>query len=128
IWAALPIIVAAPLFYWLAKSGRQVTGGILIIIAIALQSILIPLVQGGLGVPNGLISLLLISGICLTAIPRRYVRRVFVISLLVVIASIFIDSLAHPYRLAAGPGGGRWIFSFVILSIFAIFFARELLL
>ena len=128
IWAALPIIVAAPLFYWLAKSGRQVTGGILFIIAIALQSILIPLVQGGLGVPNGLISLLLISGICLTAIPRRYVRRVFVTSLLLVIASIFIDSFANPYRLAAGPGGGRWIFSFVILSIFAIFFARELLL
>ena len=127
-WAALPIIVAAPLCYWLIRIGQQVTGGILFIVAIALQSILIPLVQSGLGVPNAIISLVLISGICLTTLPRRYVGCVFIISLIVSIASIFIDSFGNSSRLMAGFGEDRWIFSFLVLAMFAIFFARELLL
>jgi GAF domain-containing protein/HAMP domain-containing protein len=128
VWVVLPIIVAAPFCYWLIRTGRQVASSILFMIAIALQSILIPLVQSGLGVPNAIISLVLISGICLTTLPRRYIQRVFIISLFVSIASIFLDWFGSSSRLTAGPGEGRWIFSFVVLSIFAIFFARELLL
>ena len=128
LWAALPIIFAAPLCYWLIRVGRQVTSGITFIIAIALQSILIPLVQSGLSVPNAIISLVLISSICLTTLPGRHAGRVFIISLIFPIASIFIDSFGNANRLTAGPGEGRWIFSFVVLSIFAIYFVRELLL
>ena len=128
LWAALPIIIAAPFFYWLIRAGRQVAGGILFIIAITIQSILIPLVQSGLGIPNAITSLVLISGICLTTLPRRHVGRIFIIGLIVSVSSIFLDSFGNPGRLAAGLGQGRWIFSFVVLSVFAIFFARELLL
>ena len=128
VWAALPIMVAAPLFYWLIRTRRQVTGAILFIIAIALQSILIPSVQRGLGIPNALIALVLISGIYLTAFPRRSVGRIFFVGLIVSISSIFIDWFGNPGRLSAGPGQDRWVFSFVVVVIFALFFTRELLL
>ena len=128
LWAALPIIIAAPLFYWLIRVGRQFTGSILFIIAIILQSILIPLVQSGLGVPNAITSWGLIACICLITLPKRFVGRVFFISLIVSIASIFIDAFGNSSRLSAGLGEDRWILSFLVLFIFTILFARELLL
>jgi GAF domain-containing protein/HAMP domain-containing protein len=125
-WAALPIIVAAPLFYWLLRTGRQVTGGILFIIAIALQSILIPTVQSGLGIPNAIISLVLISGICLTTLPRSSAGRIIIVGLIVSVSSIFIDTFGNPGRPTEVLGQDRWIFSFVAVFIFAVFFTREL--
>jgi GAF domain-containing protein/HAMP domain-containing protein len=128
LWAALPIIIAAPLCYWLIKRGQPVTGGIFFVIAIALQSVLIPLVQSGSSVPNAIISLILISGICVTTLPRGSVGRIFIISLIISFASIFMDSFGSSNRPTAALGEDRWIFSFVVLFIFSIFFARELLL
>jgi GAF domain-containing protein/HAMP domain-containing protein len=44
---------------------------------------------------------------------------------IVAFASILIDLFGNPGRPVAVLGLGRWIFSFVMLAIFVIFFARE---
>jgi len=93
--------------------------------AIGLQSILIPLVESGFGVPNSITSLTLIVGLGLATIPRRYIGRILMGGLLVSITSVLIDLFGSPSRPVAQLSEGRWIFAFVILAIFAVFFARE---
>jgi len=128
LWAILPVLIATPFCYGLIRAGRQVMSGILFITAILLQAILISLVQRGQGLPNAIIALVLITGICLTMLPRRYAGRVFIIGLMVSIVSILPDAFAGLSRPTPGLGEGRWIFAFAMLAIFAIFFGRELLL
>ena len=124
-WAVMPVLLAVPIAYWFIRTGRQFAASITFITAIGLQSILTPLVQSGLGLPNAITSLALIGGICLTTMPNKYVGRVLTVSVIVAFASILIDLFGNPGRPVADLGTGRWIFSFVMLAIFAIFFARE---
>lgn len=127
VWFLLPVFIGIPLGYWLLRRGRRLAGGIFLILAIGLQSILSPLVQSGLGLPNSLTVLVLISGISLAVLPRQYIGRVLMAGLGVAIVSILVDLFGSSARPVAMLIQGRWIFSFVILVLFVVFFAREFL-
>ena len=125
LWAVLPIFVGAPIAYWLVRTGKHLPGSILFMSAIGLQAILTPLVQSGLGVPNSITSLALISGISLATLPRRFIGRVLLASFSISIASILSDLFGSSGRPAAELIEGRWIFAILMLVIFLIFFAGE---
>lgn len=127
-WAVLPIFAVAPIFLWLTGTGRLAAGGILFMAAIALQSILTPLVLSGLGIPNSITSAVLITGIGLATLSRRYIGRVLVIGLIILLATLLVDSFASPDRPWALFIEARWVFALVISVVFAITFAREFLL
>lgn len=127
IWAVLPVFIGAPLGYWFLSKGKHTSGGLLLISAIALQSILTPFVESGIGIPNSITSLALMSGISLSTLPRKYVSRALIASLIVAIASVLLDLFGSSSRPVAELGQGRWFFSFAILGLFIVFFAREFL-
>lgn len=126
IWAALPVFIAAPIAFWFVRSNRQVMGIVLFLVAISLQSTLAAYVQRGLGIPNAIASLALICGISLATLPRKFTGRILVGALIVSIATVVIDLFGSLDRSLAGLVGGRWIFAFLMLGIFAVFFAGEL--
>lgn len=128
VWAVLPIFIAAPVFLWLIVTKKQSAAGILLIAAIGLQSVLTPLILSGLGLANGVASLVLISGIGLATQSRRYVSRVFLVGLFFFILSTLVDTAGSPGRAMALFIPSRWIFALVILVLFIIFFANEFLL
>jgi hypothetical protein len=128
LWAVLPIILAGPIYFWLVSKGRQEAGGILFIAAIALQAVLTPLVLRGLGVPNSIASAVLISGIGLATLPRRFIGRVLAIGLIILLGTVLIDSFGSPSRPVAMWLQFRWTFALVILVVFGFAFAREFLL
>ena len=128
LWVALPILLATPLYFWLMNKGRPVTGGVLLMAAIAIQAGLTPLVVGGLGVPNAITSAVLIDGIGLATVSRRYRGRVLAVSLIVLITTILIDWLGVSVRPEAQFSLTRWIFVFITSVVFGIAFPREFLL
>jgi GAF domain-containing protein/HAMP domain-containing protein len=128
LWAVLPIFLAAPLFIWLLARGSKFVGGILLIIAIGLQSVLAPTVLSGLGIPNSLTSFALISGIGLSTLPRKFIGRVLAAGLIIVIASVLLDLFGDVNRPAALFPEARLIFAFIVSAIFIVFFAGEFLL
>jgi GAF domain-containing protein/HAMP domain-containing protein len=127
VWAILPSFVGVALGYWLLSKGRQTASGIVLIITISLQSVLTPLARSGLGVPNAITSLALISGLSLAALPRKYTGRVLLAGLIISIISILMDLFGNSSRSSAELDQGRWIFSLIILALFLISFAREFL-
>jgi GAF domain-containing protein/HAMP domain-containing protein len=127
LWALLAVFIGVPLAFYFLSQGRPAASGGTLIITIGLQAILIPLAQRGSAVPISITSLALMSGISLTAFPRRYAGRVLLAGLIFSIASILIDLFGSSSRLVADLGQGRWIFSFIILTLFVISFAREFL-
>ncbi|HEX6034820.1 MAG TPA: cache domain-containing protein, partial [Anaerolineales bacterium] len=127
-WAVLPIFLATPFFLWLVTTGRLSIAGILYISAIGLQSVIMPLALGGLGVPDSITAAALMSGIGLATFPRKYLGRVFTVSLITLLATILIDSFGGPSRPVAPFIQARWIFALVISAIFVVAFAREFLL
>ncbi|HEY3476774.1 MAG TPA: cache domain-containing protein, partial [Anaerolineales bacterium] len=127
-WVVVPVLAAVPLFIWMVRQGRQATGGLLFMAAIALQSLLTPMALSGLGIANAITSLALISGIGFATLPRRYMGRILVAGALVLLASVFVDLFGSPNRPVALLSQGRWIFAGVVLIVFSVFFAREFLL
>ena len=127
IWAVLPIFAVAPIFIWLVVTGRLAAGGILFMTAIALQSVLTPLVLSGLGIPNAITSAILISGVGLATLSRKHFGRVFVIGLIILLTTVLIDSLGSSSRPVALFIQARWIFALVISIVFALVFAGEFL-
>jgi GAF domain-containing protein/HAMP domain-containing protein len=127
LWLILPVLIGLPLGLWLFHRGRQTAGSAVLILAISLQALLTPVVQRGLGLPNSITSLVLICGIGLAVLPRKNLGRALILGLSIAILSILIDLFGNSTRPVAALAQGRWIFSFVILSLFVIFFAREFL-
>ena len=127
LWILLPALIGIPLGFYFLTKRKPAASGATLIITIGLESILMPLAQRGLAVPISITALALISGISLAAFPRRYVGRVLLAGLIVLIASMLIDLFGSASRPIAEFGQGRWIFSFIILAIFVISFAREFL-
>ena len=125
LWAALPVFVALPIVYGLRKVGRSSLGNIVFMIAIGLQSLFVPLVQRGLGVPNAVISLALIFAIGLGTLPRRYIRSVLLAGLIIAALSVLIDVFGSPDRPAAQFAEGRWLFSLLILVLSLVFLVRQ---
>jgi GAF domain-containing protein/HAMP domain-containing protein len=127
-WTVLPIFIAAPFVFWLLRTDRHIPMGIILIAAIGLQSMLVPLVQSGLSIPNSITALVLIAGISLATVPRRSISRVHVLGLMVSSASVLIDMFGSSSRPLAAFGEVRWILTFTIMALFGAFFAREFLL
>jgi GAF domain-containing protein/HAMP domain-containing protein len=126
-WISLPVFIAAPFAFWMIWKGRTLQGSFLFITAIGLQSLLAPLTEIGLSVPNAITALALIGSICLATLPRKYYGRVLLSGLIVLIASILIDLFGSSSRPQAELNQGRWIFLFVTLAMFTLFFVREFL-
>ena len=124
-WVVVPVFLAVPILYWLVMRGRQFAASMTLITAIALQSLLMPLVQSGLSVPNAITSIALMGSICLTTLPRRYLGPVLTAGLIALFGSVLIDLFGNPSRPVAELNQGRWIFSFVMLAIFGLFLIRE---
>jgi GAF domain-containing protein/HAMP domain-containing protein len=125
VWAVLPVIIAAPIAYWLNRTGRQVQGSITLLLGLNLQFILVLWVHDSLTLMNAVTSLVLAGGICIVTLPRQFFGRVLVSAMVTLIVAFFID-------LFGGSSGaelnvGNWIFLFVMLTILAAFFAREFL-
>jgi len=127
VWVVLPVIIAAPIAFWLMRTGRQIPGTLLLMIAIGTQSILISFIQRGLGIPSALTAWVLISGVAIATLPRQHVGRVMLAALAVSLAAILVDLLGSPARPAAELVAGRWIFSLAMVLIFGVLFTRELL-
>jgi GAF domain-containing protein/HAMP domain-containing protein len=127
LWPVLPVFIAAPVVYWLARRDRHIVGAVVMMTAIGIQSLLAPLAQSGLGAPIALTSLTLIIAIGLTTLPRKYIGRVLVGALVVSIVSVLIDLFGSPNRPVAELIGGRWVFSLVALSVLGVYFSREFL-
>jgi GAF domain-containing protein/HAMP domain-containing protein len=126
-WVVAPAFAGVLYAFWMLSRGRQGTAGAILIATIGIYSILTSSTQAGLGLPNAMTSLALISGISLAAFRRTYAGRLLLVGLVVSIATVFIDLFGSSSRAIAELSQGRWIFSFVILALFVISFAREFL-
>ena len=124
-WMILPVVIVVFLGLWFLSRGRYISGGGMFIAAIGMQAILTPVAQSGLGIPNSITSLAIISSISLAVVPRRYIGRVLIGSLLISTISILVDLFGSTSRPVAELAEGRWIFSFVTLGLLVIFFTRE---
>lgn len=125
LWVVFPIFVAAPICFWLFRTGRQVSATLLFISAIALQTLLTTLIQSGLGIPHAVIALALIGGISLSTLPAKYTGRILIAGLIISLATILIDLFGSSARPAAELSQIRWLFSLLVLLVFTLFFARE---
>ncbi len=123
----LPIFIAGIIAYWFVRTGRQAAGSVILMSGIGLQTILLPLVQSGVGVPGALTAVALIGGVGLATLPRNFVGRVLVLAMIVAVASILIDLFGSPNRPPSEFLQGRWVYSLILVAIFSIFFAREFL-
>jgi GAF domain-containing protein/HAMP domain-containing protein len=121
------VFIAAPVAFWLARRRNQIAGALLFIVALAIQSVFTSLAQRGVGIPTAIISFVLMSGIALATLPRRYVGYVLSAALLVSLLSVLVDVFASPARPPVELVIGRWIFAAVTVLVFGILFTRELL-
>ncbi len=127
-WVILPIVIAMPFAFGLWRIGKYTSMAVVLMTVIGLQSLLLPLAQSGLGIPNAITALTLIGGIVLTALPRRYVGPAYILGLVVAIASVLLDEFGSAARPLAALVQFRWIFSLGMLAFFILFFARQFLL
>lgn len=127
IWSILPIFAASLIHLWLSRTGRQITGGIILIGVVAIQTIIAPLSESGLGIPNAIGAIALIGGIGLATMPRQYFERVLLIGLIISISSILIDLFGSMNRPPSSSMEARWAFSIIVFVVFAIIFMREFL-
>jgi len=126
-WFILPIFAASLIHLWLSRSGRHIAGGILLIGVVALQTIIAPLSESGLGIPNAIGAIALIGGIGLATMPRQYFERVLLIGLIISISSILIDLFGPTNRPPSSSIEARWVFSIIVFVVFAMIFMREFL-
>ena len=128
LWAVLPILIVSPSYFWLVNRGKLALGGVLLMTAVVFQAILTQLVISGQGVPNSITSAVLLIGIGLATIQRRFMSRVLAASLIVLLATILLDLAGNPGRPAAMLLQTRWIVTLVITILFSVALAREFLL
>ena len=120
-WTTLPVFFALPVAYSLVRTRNQYPAIVLIMVAIAIQSLLSSLALRGLGVPSAMIALALILAVGMGTLPRADMRNVILGGLAVAMAAILLDAFGSLSRPTAQLTQGRWIFSIFILSIFGIF-------
>ena len=127
LWVVLPIFIAAPIAWWLARRGRKIEAAVLLMLGIGTLSILTSLTQQGVGVPDAITAFVLMSGIALVIVPPRLVGRVLLVALLFTVTTVLVDLFGNPARPAAELAQGRWVFSILMVLIFGFLFLRELL-
>ncbi|HJR81165.1 MAG TPA: GAF domain-containing protein [Anaerolineales bacterium] len=124
-WFILPIFLASFPAIWLSRTGRHITGSILLISLIALQSIISPLFESGSGVPGGISAIAMIGAIGLVTLPRRYLGRSLLVGLFTGMLTILMDLYAPAGRPLASFIEIRWIFSLLVSAAFTFLLARE---
>lgn len=124
-WSIAPIFLVSLVAIWFINSKQYVLGSSLLIAAIGLQSLISPFLESGLRVPGALGSLALIGCIGLLTLPRKYTGRVLMVGAVVAIVSVLIDLYGSADRPAADSAEVRWLFAFVLLTIFILLFARQ---
>lgn len=124
-WYVLPIFLASLLAIWLSRTGRPMTGGIVLVSAVSLQAVIAPLNESGLGVSSALGSVALIGVVGLLTFPRRYTGRMLMIGLIIGMAVILVDLFAPAGRAAADSREIRWVAALIVSMIFAFLFVRE---
>jgi len=127
LWSILPIFFASLALIWLSGIGRYITGCIVFIGVVALQTIVTPLVASGLGVPSAIASIGLIGILGFIAFPRRHIRRVLLAAISIAMAAILIDLFGPATRPIAEAANIRWSIAIATSVIFIIIFAREFL-
>ncbi len=127
LWSILPIFFASLALIWLSGIGRYITGCIVFIGVVALQTIVTPLVASGLGVPSAIASIGLIGILGFIAFPRRHIRRVLLAAISIAMATILIDLFGPATRPIAQAANIRWSIAIATSVIFIIIFAREFL-
>jgi len=54
LWSILPILLVSLLAIWLSRIGKHMIGSILLISVVALQGIIAPLIESGLGISSAI--------------------------------------------------------------------------
>jgi GAF domain-containing protein/HAMP domain-containing protein len=127
IWAVFPVFIAAPIAYWLNRTGKQVQGSILLLLALNLQFFFVLWVYDNISLMNSVTSLVLAGVLCLVTLPREFFGRVLVSALVTLIIAFFFDLFSGPGSLGTGLNTGIWIFLFLMLAVFAFFSTRDFL-
>jgi GAF domain-containing protein/HAMP domain-containing protein/PAS domain-containing protein len=124
-WSILPLFFAALILIWLSATGRHILGSIFFITIVAIQIIISPLIERGLGIPNAVGGIALIGTIGLATLPREYSGRVLIAGILAGVTGILLDLFGSVNRPEALTIDLRWIFSSCILFIFIIVFIQK---
>jgi GAF domain-containing protein/HAMP domain-containing protein len=125
LWSVLPVLLAALIAIGLSRTGRHITGSILLGSLIAFQSIISPLFESGSGIPNAIGAAAMVAGIGLVTLPRRHLGPSLLLGLFTGIVTILVDLFAPINRPLAGSLEVRWIFSLLVFAVFTFLFARE---
>src|SRR5690242_2214504 len=88
LWSILPIFFGSLILIWLSSTGRHILGSGILIAVIAFQTILSPVIEGGLAVPNAVAAIALIGTIGFASLPREQTGRALLTGLLVAIAGV----------------------------------------
>ncbi|MCC7118009.1 MAG: GAF domain-containing protein [Anaerolineales bacterium] len=123
----LPVFAGSLLTIWLARNKRAVIGSVVLILAVALQTILSPFFEAGISVPMAVTALGAIGIISLGALPRNVTGRIFIGGLIIASAALLIDLFAQGSRAAVSAGvlSAHWIVSVGLFIVFIIYLARE---
>ncbi len=125
LWSILPIFFAALIQIWLSATGRHIIGSIILMSVVALQIIISPLIESGLGIPNAVGAIALIGTIGFATLPRQYIGRMLMAGLLVAVTSVLLDLFGSMNRPQASTIELRWIFAALVLVIFILLFIRN---
>lgn len=125
LWYILPVLFASLALIWLSGLGRSTNGAAAFIGVVLLQVLIPSLFLSGLGITNAIISVALIGGVALAALPQRSVGRVLLVGLAVSIAGLLTDQFGPLTRPPAGYIDLRWGIAISVLASFTFFFVRE---
>jgi len=125
LWSILPVLFASLALIWLSGLGRVTTGTSAFIGVVLLQMLISSLFLSGLGITNAIISIALIGGIALAAMPQQFVGRVLLIGLVLSITSLLLDQFGPSNRPGAGFPDLHWGIAISVLVSSAFFFVRE---
>ena len=125
LWFIMHVLLGSIVAIWFSIRGGHIAGSLILIGAIAIQTAIAPLIERGLGLPGAIGFIALAGGIGLTAMPRRYLGRVLIASLIIGIASVLVDLFGPLDRPPANLIEFRWAFALGASAIFVFLFARD---
>ncbi|HET9588607.1 MAG TPA: GAF domain-containing protein [Anaerolineales bacterium] len=125
LWSVLPIFIVSLISIWLSMRSGHIIASIALITGVALQMVMTPLFEGGLGVPSAILSSAMIGIIGLLSMPRQRIGRLLMVSLITGMAIILLDVLLPASRPVANTIAVRWTLALIVFLAFVLLFARE---
>jgi GAF domain-containing protein/HAMP domain-containing protein len=108
-----------------SRIGRYITGGVILISVISLQTVFSLWLEKGSGISSGILAMALIGTIGLLIFSRQYIPSILLLGLVVSILSVMIDLFGPAARPQALSLQFRWVLSIAFLIVFMLLFARE---